>query len=454
MGRFLRYLTVLLCVAASGIAAAVDTCPSGSFGRYTAAEPVGLGLVPNGSIFPTLGSYQSAADSAFPTGGYCATYTSSNQSDTYAWSVNSALGTASPTAYGKACTKVSGTAGGPTEYSNPGNPSRVYNSITFSCTGTPVQQCSAGAKSTQSFNLTGYNAAAPATPCDGSCNLAPQSSSASMGAFGVCSGTSCTASTGTYITVVDYKTTAVACSSKTTGMTTGTSGQAIGTSNALQYQPGSQCGTVNGKAFCVGAVAKGACVKTTDGWGVCTTDGAVRKAPTPPGPNTGTAGIPLAPIAYVQNGDGIGGSQTTTLYDPTSVTTSTVQPPAGSASNVAGTGAPGTTDKPVTDCKTNGNCTSADGVFTATVPTDASDFGTSLTAFKSSVAGSPIGQAMSSIGAGFPSGGLLPSATFTAFNRNYTLTVPSEMVASISSVLLWVMRAVWSIIAIRRFMEA
>ncbi|NKF24809.1 hypothetical protein, partial [Solimonas marina] len=84
---------------------------------------------------------------------------------------------------------------------------------------------------------------------------------------------------------------------------------------------------------------------------------------------------------------------------------------------------------------------------------DVAAIGDSLTTYWSSIEDAPIVEAVSGLGDAIPTGGSMPSASFSAFNRTYTFEVPTEVADVVTPVLSAVMYAVWSLLAIRLFVE-
>lgn len=104
------------------------------------------------------------------------------------------------------------------------------------------------------------------------------------------------------------------------------------------------------------------------------------------------------------------------------------------------------------DCAASKTCTNADGAYNPVVPNDVKDFSTSLTDFKSSVAGSQLFDAFGKVSDAIPTGGTPPSSTFQAFGQSFTYAVPQPVIDQVSPVLSLVMKAVWCLVAIRLFL--
>ncbi|PTU33033.1 hypothetical protein CJD38_02685 [Stenotrophobium rhamnosiphilum] len=137
------------------------------------------------------------------------------------------------------------------------------------------------------------------------------------------------------------------------------------TKNTAQWKPGSSCGYINGKYKCIGAVPSGGCVKDQDGEGVCTTSGGVQPT-SPPGPDTGTAGVAAEPVAAITTNN-----TTTSIFNTTTVNNSTN----GLGSGTSTGAPPGTTpdpddDEPNTTCGGEGQqpCNALGGGTDCTSP--------------------------------------------------------------------------------------
>ena len=230
------------------------------------------------------------------------------------------------------------------------------------------------------------------------------------------------------------------------------------TKTTVQWPNHGPCGYVDGTYKCKGVSPPGTCGKTSDGGAQCETPKGTAPA-SPPGPDNGTAGTPALPVATVTNN-----TTTTSFYNTSTVVNSTggmgnistPTPGTGTTGGTSPTAAqmPGSSENPAEiDCEASGTCTNGDGNYTGSAP-EVKDFSTSLNDFQSGVASSPIASAFTGIGSGMPTGGTAPSATFEIFGHNFTLAVPAEILSAITPVLALIMKLVWSLIAIRRFMSA
>lgn len=191
-------------------------------------------------------------------------------------------------------------------------------------------------------------------------------------------------------------------------------------------------------------------------------------ANTPPKPNNGVAGMPATPDAnflLTYNSAPVAVS----YYAPATVSRSVYDSSAGSIAAAGSVGtSSGTSTSSSGSSSTTGSNTSSGGSstdtgsvgsltggpFAAPDQTTVGTFSESLQNFQQSLQQAPIVQAMSNLSDAVPTDGSAPSASFQAFGRTFTFSVPPEVVSAVSSVLSVVMIAAWSLIGILIFMRA
>jgi len=227
-----------------------------------------------------------------------------------------------------------------------------------------------------------------------------------------------------------------------------------------------------GNCIPVGNIPTSGCSTTPAGNMFCTS-----AAPTPPAPDDGTAGTKATPDGQI-NGSGTmcpAGQTTCTINEFSSSTVSnstTTTGGSGSSSGGGGTssgtsgGASGSSGSGGGGCSSSsssgsssGGCGSGTGSGSSGVGFSGSglpgvnSFGQSITNFQQTVAASPLATAVGQVSAAVPTGGTLPSSTFTIFNQTYTLTIPGGLVDLLPT-FSTMMLMVWALIAIFVFMKS
>lgn len=253
----------------------------------------------------------------------------------------------------------------------------------------------------------------------------------------------------------------------------GTKGVCTADGYACGSETKKNCGYVNGEYRCITSTQltdENPCVTTASGAVFCK-----ESAPAPPAPDNGTPGTEATPDAQFSGLTPPGSTSTTTInyYSSTTVNGSSTDPGNDNAGDSDGDGTPdgeegklectGTSADPCHVLVDGDGAGEGDGdgdgsgskpfqgpADPETVP----EFGEALNNFYAAIGASPIAIAMTGIGDAVPTGGAAPAASFEAFGRSYTWSVSAPVENAIRPVLVSVMRAFWSLIAIIVFMKS
>jgi hypothetical protein len=212
--------------------------------------------------------------------------------------------------------------------------------------------------------------------------------------------------------------------------------------------------TIAGDAIALATAPNGGqCIGYQSGGSLCVLPSGSTKMPTPPGPDTGTAGTPATPTATVTNGTTVANYYNSGAVSASSAPVQTVSGPGGTPAgqSVTSTETGASVAQP-DDCGADGAACSSAGVV-PTLPTQ-QDITTTTQGYYQALQGAPIVAAFSGILDAFPSGGECQTFVLSMFGHDYTMDAQCQILNSIASVLGAVMLGIYTLTGVRIVMSA